>query len=254
MKENALADKNAIVTGAGNGIGQAIAEAFAAEGANVLLADIALSNAEKAAKDITSTGGRAVACACDVADRASAKAAVERAVNEFGKLNIVVCNAAVLSPKTVLHEMTEDDWDRAISVNLTGAFLICKYAIPYLRAAGGGNIILVASQMARVANPLQAAYCATKAALVHLAKGIALEYAGDNIRANALSPGGTATSRMSQQFGTMEDAQRVWGAAHPMKRLAEPREIARGAVFLASDDSSFMTGADLLMDGGYAAR
>ena len=149
--------------------------------------------------------------------------------------------------------MEEEHWHRTIAVNLTGAFLICKHAIPHLRAAGGGSIILVASQMARVANAGQAAYCATKGALVQLAKGIALDHAGDNIRANTLSPGGTATDRMVARFGDLETAERVWGTKHPMGRLARPEEMAPGAVFLASDDSAFMTGADLLIDGGYTA-
>ena len=140
-----------------------------------------------------------------------------------------------------------------MAINLTGAFLCCKYAIPALRAAGGGSIILMASQMARVANPGQAAYCATKGALVQLAKGMALDHAGDNIRVNTLSPGGIATDRLARRFGDLRAAEREWGPKHPIGRLGRPEEIARGAVFLASADSSFMTGADLLLDGGYTA-
>lgn len=254
MNSRRLEGKRAFVTGAANGIGRAIAEGFAREGAAVCIADIDVEAADAVAQAIVALGGKALAVTCDVSDRTSAHAAVKRAATEFGGLNVLVCNAAVLSPKTRLHEMTEDNWETCLAVNLTGAFLISKYGIPFLQAAGGGSIIMVGSQMARVANPLQAAYCTTKAAMVHLAKGIALEYAADNIRANALSPGGTATSRMERQFGSFEKAQEVWGRQHPLGRLGTPEEIANGAIFLASDESAFMTGADLLIDGGYAAR
>ena len=253
MTQARLAGKTAVVTGAGNGIGRVVSRVFAAEGAAVLCADIAPDDADAVARGIVDDGGRAVACQCDVSDSASAKGAVEMAVSEFGALHVVVSNAATFVPITTLADMEEEHWHRTIAVNLTGAFLICKHAIPHLRAAGGGSIILVASQMARVANAGQTAYCATKGALVQLAKGIALDHAGDNIRANTLSPGGTATDRMVARFGDLETAERVWGSKHPMGRLARPEEMAPGAVFLASDDSAFMTGADLLIDGGYAA-
>ncbi|MDP6787472.1 MAG: SDR family NAD(P)-dependent oxidoreductase [Rhodospirillales bacterium] len=252
MTGQRLAGKSAIVTGAGNGIGRAVSEAFAAEGAKVLCADIAFADAEEVVRRIGEAGGQAVACHCDVSDGASAKAAVDRAVDTFGALDVVVSNAAVFVPITPLAEMAEDDWHRTLAVNLTGSFLMCKHAIPRMQA-GGGSIILVASQMARVANAGQTAYCATKGALVQLAKGMALEYVGDNIRVNALSPGGVATDRMVRRFGDLEKAEREWGAKHPMGRLGRVEEIAAGAVFLASDESSFMTGSDLLIDGGYAA-
>ncbi|MEE8140559.1 MAG: SDR family NAD(P)-dependent oxidoreductase [Alphaproteobacteria bacterium] len=253
MTNRRLAGKRAIVTGAGNGIGRAISRGFAAQGAAVACADIAFDDARSVARKIVAGGGRAIACECDVSDSASAKAAIDQTISEFGSLEIVVCNAAAFVPIVSLAEMEEEHWHRTLAVNLTGAFLICRHAIPHLRAAGGGSIILIASQMARVANAGQAAYCATKGALVQLAKGMALDHVGDNIRVNTLSPGGTATDRMTARFGNLEEAQRVWGAKHPLGRLAWPEEMAPGAVFLASDESSFMTGADLLIDGGYTA-
>jgi NAD(P)-dependent dehydrogenase (short-subunit alcohol dehydrogenase family) len=250
---NRLSGKTALITGAGRGIGRAIAHAFAGEGAAVMCADIDQQAATAVAAEITGQGGRSAACYCDVSSSTDAQSAVDQTVQNFGALHIVVCNAAVFTPQKTVEELSEDDWNKALAVNVTGAFLICKYAIPQLRAAGGGSIILLASQMGRVANAGQTAYCTTKGALLQLAKGMALDHVKDNIRVNTLSPGGTATDRLVQRFGNLETAQQVWGPKHPMGRLGEPEEIARGALFLASADSSFMTGADLLLDGGYTA-
>lgn len=254
---NKLSNKTALITGAGQGIGRAIALAFASEGARVMCADINLANAEAVAAEINQEfhqgDAKAAACYCDVSDAAQAAQAVKNSVDVFGALHIVVCNAAVFTPIATVEDLSEDDWNKTLAVNLSGAFLICKYAIPQLRAAGGGSIILTASQMGRVANAGQTAYCTTKGALLQLAKGMALDHVGDHIRVNTLSPGGIATDRLVQRFGDLDTAQKVWGPKHPMGRLGEPEEIARGAVFLASDDSSFMTGADLLLDGGYTA-
>jgi NAD(P)-dependent dehydrogenase (short-subunit alcohol dehydrogenase family) len=130
-----------------------------------------------------------------------------------------------------------------------------KHAIPRIKTAGGGSIIHIASQMGSVGSAGDAAYCATKGALLTLAKAMALDHAGDRIRVNTLSPGGIATQQMVREFGDMATAERDWGRArHPLGRLGQPEEIARAAVFLASDESSFMTGADLLVDGGYTAQ
>jgi NAD(P)-dependent dehydrogenase (short-subunit alcohol dehydrogenase family) len=165
-----------------------------------------------------------------------------------------MANAATLTQPVTIADMTLETWNQALSVNLTGVFLTAKYLIPQMITAGGGSIIITASQMARVATPGRGAYCATKGALLQLAKVIALEHSGQNIRANTLSPGGIATDRLAKQFGDLDAAEREWGPAHPIGRLGQPREIARAAVYLASDDARFMTGSDLLIDGGYAAQ
>ena len=249
-----LEDKVAVITGAGRGIGAAIARAFAAEGAAVQCLDIDAAAAVAIAAELDGAGGRAGAAECDVRDSASVRAGVEAAVDAFGQLDVVVGNAAAVTPLAAVDALSEDDWREALEVNLTGVFLLCKHALPHLRTRGSGSVILTASQMGRVAYNGQAAYCATKGALIQLAKVMALDHAGEGIRVNTLSPGGTATARLEHRFGNLEQAEAEWGPTHPIGRLGRPEEIAAGAVFLASDESSFMTGADLLIDGGYSAR
>lgn len=244
-----LRNKVAIVTGAGSGIGRAISLAFAAEGAGVMCADI---DADAAAR--TAAAG-AASCRCDVSRGADAKAAVDATIDRFGALHILVNNAALFPRKATLVELEEQEWERALAVNIGGAYHMSRHAIPHIRVAGGGSIIHIASQMGRVAEAGDAVYCATKGALLTLAKAMALDHAADGIRVNTLSPGGIATEQMAREFGDLATAERDWGQArHPLGRLGRPEEIARAAVFLASDQSSFMTGADLLVDGGYTAR
>ncbi|MDA1097576.1 MAG: SDR family NAD(P)-dependent oxidoreductase [Proteobacteria bacterium] len=254
MLDGRLAGKVALITGAARGIGLASAQAFAGEGAAVGLLDVDAATAEVEAAAIAAAGGRAMACGCDVRDETSVQAAVRTVAERFGPITIGMCNAATLTRPATIVDLSLEDWNQALAVNLTGVFLTSKFLIPQMLSAGGGSIIITASQMARVATPLRGAYCATKGALLQLAKVIALEYAEQNIRANTLSPGGVATDRLAQQFGDLATAEREWGPAHPMGRLGQPAEIARAAVYLASDDSRFMTGSDLLIDGGYSAR
>lgn len=248
-----LHGKIALVTGGGNGIGRAIVERFVLEGARVVVADIDAVAAQAVAQAAERGSGEAVSVACDVSQSASVRDAVDLTLQRFGGLDVVVSGAAVFSPVAPLGELDESDWQRALSVNLSGAFHVCKHAVPLLKRSDSASVILIASQMARVANAGQAAYCATKGALVQLAKGMALDYASDHIRVNTLSPGGIATNRLVARFGDLETAEEIWGPKHPMGRLGRPEEMANGAVFLASDESTFMTGADLLLDGGYTA-
>ena len=249
-----LEGRVAVIAGASRGIGAAIARAFTVEGAAVQCLDIDGDAAAAIASELRDAGARARAAQCDVRDSASVRAGVEAAVEAFGRLDVAVANAATVTPRAPVDALSEDDWRDALEVNLTGAFLLCKHAIPHLRARKSGSVILTASQMGRVAYDGQAAYCATKGALIQLAKVMALDHAKEGIRVNTLSPGGTAADRLAQRFGSMERAEAEWGPTHPVGRLGRPEEIAAAAVFLASDESAFMTGADLLIDGGYSAR
>ena len=250
-----LAGKRAIVTGAGSGIGRAIAIAFAQEGARVQASDINADTARETAHMIAEVGGTAIGLHCDAGDPDAVRGAISRMETDFGGIDVLVNNAAWFPARAPLAEIPEADWEKCLAVNVTGPYLMCRYAIPVMARGGGGSIIHIASQMAKVANYGQTHYCTAKGALLMLAKGIALDHAGDGIRCNTLSPGGIATPSMVAQYGSSEKAEEQWGVPmHPLERLGRPEEIAAGAVFLASDESSFMTGTDLLIDGGYTAR
>ena len=254
-KSARLAGKRALVTGAGSGIGRAIAIAFAQEGARVQASDIDPETAADTARMIVAAGGTAIGRQCDASDPKAVRGAISDMETDFGGIDVLVNNAAWFPARAPLAEIPEEDWEKCLAVNVTGPFLMSRYAIPVMARDGGGSIIHIASQMAKVAHYGQTHYCAAKGALLMLAKGIALDHAGDNIRCNTLSPGGIATPSMIELYGSRESAEKQWGAPmHPLGRLGEADEIAAGAVFLASDESSFMTGADLLIDGGYTAR
>jgi NAD(P)-dependent dehydrogenase (short-subunit alcohol dehydrogenase family) len=206
---------------------------------------------EATAQAVRSAGGRAVALVADVALEATAEAAVSAAKKEFGRLDVLVSNAVYDLPLAPLTGISHADWRRTMEVNLDSAFLMSKHAIPAMASAGGGSIILVASQLGRVARPGRPWYCAAKGALISLARAMALDHAGENIRVNSLSPGPVETGRYVKNFPNVEAARESHHTL--LGRLGAPDEIAAGAVFLASDESGFMTGADLLIDGGYTA-
>ena len=248
-----LKDKVALVVAAASGICRASALAFAAAGARVVCADIDEAGARGTAQAIEKMGGRALARAMDVTKAADARAAVTATVEAFGGLDVVLFGAATREPSATVATMEEADWNRTLAVNLTGAFLVCKAALPALARRGGGSVILIASQLGRVAAPERPAYCATKGALIQLAKVMAADHAREGIRVNTLSPGAIATDRLVHRYGDMTKARAHHGPKHLLGRIEEPEEIARAAVFLASDAASFMTGSDLLVDGGYTA-
>jgi NAD(P)-dependent dehydrogenase (short-subunit alcohol dehydrogenase family) len=248
-----LAQRVALVAGGGGEIGGAICRRFAAEGAEVAIADIDPAKSEAVARAIADNGGRAQALAVDVANEASARDAVGRTIAAFGRLTTLVNVAAAVTPDGTVETLALDEWNKAIAVNLTGAFVMCKFAVPEMRRAGGGSIINIASQLGHLGVPLRSPYCTTKAALIHFTRILAMDHAVDKIRANTISPGFILTERSSRRSGGKEQARAAAGPRHLLNRPGEPDEIAAGAVYLASDEAAFVTATDLLIDGGYIA-
>ena len=251
MSQKLLQDRVAIVTGGGSGIGQEICTTFAREGAITAVLDI---NEDAANLVAESVGGLAVTI--DVSDPRSCADAVQLVRKSLGPPKILVCSAAYFAKRVPLADVADDVWKRCLTVNIGGHFNMSKQCIPHMIAAGGGSIVHISSIMAKVANYGQTAYCTTKGALTMLSKGIALDYAKDGIRSNTLMPGGIATQGMAELYGgDMARAEAEWGAImHPMGRLGQVGEIANAALFLASDRSSFITGIDLPVEGGYSIR
>lgn len=250
-KSHRLDGKVAIVTGGAGAIGSATCRALAAAGASVACLDIALAAARALASELAQAGGRAIGLACDVASEVSVDTAVREAVEQLGGPHVLVHCAAMLDKTAKITDYSLAEWNDVITTNLTGAFLVSRAVLPPMIRAGGGSIVHIASMHAQVARAGRAAYGATKGGLVMLAKTMAVDHAQDNIRVNTVSPGGVETRRTAFRYKDDPEAKRQTVARYPMLRYGQPDEIASAVLFLASDASSFVTGADLAVDGGF---
>jgi NAD(P)-dependent dehydrogenase (short-subunit alcohol dehydrogenase family) len=251
-----LDHKACVVTGAGSGIGRAIAQRLAEENAQVLCVDLNLETAIATAQDIQQTGGVASAVGADVSNPEQVDRFINRCVEQYGKIDVLVNNAGVNIPG-VLHEVSDETIDRTLNVNVKGCIYGCRAAIPHMLRQGGGSIVNMSSVNGLVSEPFLAVYSASKGAIVMLTKGVALDYAKQKIRCNAICPGWVDTPinyAHAEMMGGLDKIYATIDSFQPIGRPGEPREIAHLALFLASDEASFLTGSIITADGGMTAQ
>ena len=244
-----LKNKVAIITGAARGMGAAEARIFADEGAKVVLSDIEVEDGQRVTKEITDSGGQAIFIEMDVSKNANWQRTIDATLSNFGKIDILVNNAGTIE-RDSLEETSEETWDRIMSVNAKGVFLGTKAVVPHMRSAGGGSIINISSisGMTSIGYP---AYNASKGAIRVFTKSAAVEFARDNIRVNSIHPGAVWTSMSLYNSDRTRESK---AKDVPMGRVGDPEEIAYPALFLASDESSYMTGSEVIIDGGATAE
>lgn len=251
-----MRNKVVVVTGAAHGIGRATAGVFAAEGATVVLADVDGAAAQEAGREIEAAAGRAHVIECDVSDGNSVRQMVGLVAGQFGRIDVLHANAAVQINKKAA-DISEEEWDRMHGVNLRGVFLVCKHVIPVMQRQKKGAIIITSSGHAFATYPNCSAYAATKGGELAYMRGLALDYARDGIRVNCVIPGATDTRLVQGYINDSENPEQTRGRlleSIPMRRLAEPAEIARAVLFLASDYAGYITGTSLAVDGGLLAQ
>jgi NAD(P)-dependent dehydrogenase (short-subunit alcohol dehydrogenase family) len=248
----ALDNKTALITGAASGIGRAAAKLFAREGASVVITDLNEAAGRETAKSITDSGGRAYFEPADVTKDQDCRRVVAAAEEAFGAIHVLFNNAGTIRRATVL-DLSEDDWDRVMAVNVKATFLMSKHIIPIMDKQGGGSIINMSSGWGLAGGAKAAVYCASKGAVVLLTKAMAIDHGPQKIRVNCLCPGDTDTTMLrseAQQLGEPSDRFLADSAKRPLGRVGSPDEIAQAALYLASDASSFVTGTALVVDGG----
>ncbi|MBD1558942.1 glucose 1-dehydrogenase [Vibrio sp. S9_S30] len=248
-----LKGKVAVVTGAADGIGRVIASTMAKEGASVILADIQEEKGQKATQDMVASGGSALFVQTDVSQEKDMQSLLDKAVQHYGKLDILVNNAAVAIGGMPIYDMTEQQWQDIVAINFSSVFRGCKFAIPHMIKNGSGSIINMASAQAH--NGLQgwSAYAGIKGGIIALSKQLAVEFGPNNIRVNTISPGTISTPMVEQVIRESEDGEAIMQSfvdMHPIGRIGKPEEVAETAVYLASDASGFTTGTDIRVDGG----
>lgn len=256
MDRRRLLGKVGVVTGGGSGIGRATAELFAQEGAKVAVVDSVSLSGEETVQLIEKGGGDALYLNADVSMDDQVRQMVESTISKFKKIDILFNNVGQNLYKPVL-DVEEREWDHILAVNLKSVYLGSKYALPYMIKGGGGSIVNTASTFGLIGNPKMPAYCASKGAIVSLTRQMALDYASHNVRVNCVCPGPTLTPRIAKKINSVEDPDRYRRdliSTVPLGRFAEAIEIAYSVLFLASDESSFVTGSALVVDGGQTAH
>lgn len=249
-----LEGKVAVVTGAADGIGNAIATGMAREGARVYLSDIDDRKGEATAASIRGAGGTATYVHCDVAVEGDMAALIEKAVEETGRIDVLVNNAAIAIGGMPVHEMTDEQWHRLIAVNLTSVFRGCKFALPHMIRQKSGSVINMASAQGHVGLDGWTAYAGAKGAVMSMTRQMAVEFGPMGVRFNSISPGTIATPMNEKIVAELGDhVARAWVKMHPIGRIGKPEEIAEAAIYLASDAAGFTTGIDLKVDGGLTA-
>lgn len=251
-----MENKHGVVTGAASGLGREVARLFCAEGASVVVADVNEEGANAVAKEIADAGGTAVAQVCDVTDEEHVIAAIRRAQEEFGSLDFMINNAGVQLEKP-LDETTNEEYDWVFDVNVRGPFWGCKHAVHAMREAGGGTIVNTASALSLTSDPFLPVYTASKHAVLGLTRSVGTAYGADGIRCNCVCPGDMQTPMIEKYWeatGDPEKARAEMESMYPAKKIGQPAEVAQAILFLASDDSSYMNGSFMQVDGGLLAK